>query len=422
MPSPTPTKTLWTEIAEIVGAAHAREAQPDDCIADAPVRMIAEPGNAEEIAAILSRCSKAGIAVIPRGGGTKSGWGNPARAANLILSTQRLKRLVEHAHSDLTATVEAGCTVANFQQALGAKGQRLALDPLWPERATIGGILATNDSGSLRVRFGALRDLIIGVTVVLPDGTIAKSGGKVVKNVAGYDLQKLMTGSFGTLGIITQATFRLYPLPNHVRSLTLTFADADSANQLALKLLDSQLTYTGIQLRAEDQRFQIDVRFEGSAEALDAQLRQFEALTKDSSLLGQSNDVWGAREALFDDRSAAVLKISVLPSQLAWNANLIRSTCAAQDIRWTYVAQAFGIGVLKLKAAQEEKLLPVIQSLRTAVESQRGSVVVLQIPSPLRSRVDVWGAVPDSIDLMRRVKQRFDPAGILNPGRFVGGI
>jgi glycolate oxidase FAD binding subunit len=422
MPGPTPTKTLWTEIGDIVGPAHLHEAQPDDCVAGVPAHTVAEPGNAEEIAAILSRCSSAGVAVIPRSGGTKLRWGNPPRAANLILSTRRLDRVVEHAHSDLTATVEAGCTVANFQQALGVHGQRLALDVLWPKRATIGGILATNDSGSLRVRFGALRDLIIGATIVLPDGTIAKSGGKVVKNVAGYDLQKLMTGSLGTLGIITQATFRLYPLPNHVRSLSVTFPDANSANQFALKLLDSQLTYTGIQLRTNEQEFHIDVRFEGTAEALDAQLGRLEALTRDSSLLEQSNDVWGAREALFDDRTAAVLKISVLPSQLAWSAGLIGSACEAQDIRWSFVAQAFGIGVLKLKAAQEEKLPPVIHSLRTAIESQRGSVVVLQIPALLQSKIDTWGAVPDSIALMRRVKQRFDPAEILNPGRFVGGI
>lgn len=422
MPSPTPTKTLWTEIGEIVGPAHIREAQSEDSVAGVSVQMVAEPGSTEEVAAILHRCSKTGISVIPRGGGTKLEWGNPPRAAHLILSTQRLDRLVEHPHSDLTATVEAGCTVQHFQRTLGVHGQRLALDALWPERATIGGMLATNDSGTLRVRFGALRDLIIGASIVLADGTIAKSGGKVVKNVAGYDLQKLMTGAFGTLGLITQATFRLYPLPKDVRSFTFSFANAESANRLALKLLDSQLTYTGIQLRVEDQQCKIDVRLEATAEALDAQVRQLETLANDSALPAASDQVWRARETLFDDHSAAVLKLNVLPSQLAWSANLIRSACDAQETRWSYVAQAFGTGFVKLKSSSEEKLGAAIHSLRTAVESQRGSLVVLQIPSLLRAKIDAWGAVPDSIDLMRRVKERFDPAGTLNSGRFIGGI
>src|SRR5438874_8683718 len=366
MPSPTTTKTLWTEIGDIIGPTHIREAQQNDCIAGVATQIVAEPGSAEEVAAILSRCSQTGIAVIPRGGGTKLSWGNPPRAADLVLSTKRLNRVIEHAHSDLTATLEAGCTVEHFQQALGVHGQRLALDALWPERATIGGMLATNDSGSLRVRFGALRDLIIGATIVLPDGTVAKSGGKVVKNVAGYDLQKLMTGSFGTLGIITQATFRLYPISKQVRTFSTRLTDAENADRFALRLLDSQLTYTGIQLRAEDRQFHIDVRLEGAVEALDAQVCQLRMLS--SSFQSADDTVWQAREELFAGQSL-VLKINVLPSQLAWSCNLIISTCAAHEILWSYVAQAFGIGFLKLAASNEANLQRAIQSLRIAVES-----------------------------------------------------
>src|SRR5215475_524416 len=385
MPSPTPTKTLWTEIGDIVGLSHIREARPDDSVLGIPAQIVAEPANAEEVGAILGRCSQAGIAVIPRGGATKLDWGNAPRAANLILSMKRLNRVIEHAHSDLTATVEAGCTIQDFQQTLAAHGQRLALDALWPERATIGGMLATNDSGSLRVRFGALRDLIIGTTIVLPDGTIARSGGKVVKNVAGYDLQKLMTGSFGSLGIITQATFRLYPLPKATRIFTVTFEDAESANQLALKLFDSQFAYTGIQLRAENQQFHIDVRLEGTAEGLDAQVRQLKILAPS---MGESDGaVWRVREELFADGSFAVLKISILPSQLAWSCDLIASTCGTHEIPWSYVAQASGIGLLKLSTSSEGELLGVIQSIRAAMESQGGSLVVLQLSPALRSKI-----------------------------------
>ena len=150
----------------------------------------------------------AGLRVAPRGGGTKLTWGNPPARVDLIVSTARLDQIIEHAWADLTVTVEAGCTMQNLQERLARHGQRLALDAMWPERATVGGVLSTNDSGALRLRFGGLRDLIIGVTLALPDGTLARSGGKVVKNVAGYDLPKLATGALGTLGVIARATFR----------------------------------------------------------------------------------------------------------------------------------------------------------------------------------------------------------------------
>ncbi len=210
------------ELASIVGADHLRTATAPDAVDGVPAQIVVEPGSADELARVLRCANAAGLSVVPRGGGTKLGWGNPPQGADLVLSTARLDQVLEHAWADMTATVEAGSTVGRFQQTLGEHRQRLALDPLWPERATIGGILATNDSGSFRVRFGALRDLIIGITLALPDGTLAKSGGKVVKNVAGYDLPKLATGSLGTLGVITQAIFRLYPLPHEVRSVNFT--------------------------------------------------------------------------------------------------------------------------------------------------------------------------------------------------------
>src|SRR5512146_1832754 len=208
----------WAQIERITGPEHVRAAGPEDAIDGVQPQKIVEPGTAEQVAEVLAVASGNGLAVAPRGGGSKLAWGNPPRSLDLVLSTRRMAHVVEHAWGDMTATVEAGCTVAEFQRVLAEHGQRLALDPLWPETATIGGMLATNDSGSLRVRFGSLRDLVIGVTLALADGTLATSGGKVVKNVAGYDLPKLATGSLGTLGVITRAIFRLYPVPKEVRT------------------------------------------------------------------------------------------------------------------------------------------------------------------------------------------------------------
>ena len=199
--------SIAEKFESIVGAANVRAATAQDTAAGAQPEYVLSPGTEKELAAVFACASEAGVGVTPRGGGTKLEWGNPPPRAGIILSTQRLNRVLEHAWADLTVVVEAGCTMQALQDALAQHGQRLAIDVLWPERATVGGVLSTNDSGVLRLRYGALRDLIIGVTLALPDGTLASSGGKVVKNVAGYDLPKLSTGALGTLGVITRAIF-----------------------------------------------------------------------------------------------------------------------------------------------------------------------------------------------------------------------
>src|ERR1700694_5241015 len=257
--------TLRDKLIALIGPDHVRPAIAADAVAVVQPKLIVVPGNEKELAEILRLSNEAGIAVIPRGGGTKLSWGNSPARADLILSTARLNKIIEHAWSDLTVAVEAGCTIQTLQETLAQHGQRLALDPLWPERATVGGVLSTNDSGALRLRFGALRDLIIGVTLALPDGTLASSGGKVVKNVAGYDLPKLAIGALGTLGVITRANFRLHPLARNVRSLTFVARGLDDANRMVLAVQDSRLAHTGLQARfIAGAAPAVDVRFEGT--------------------------------------------------------------------------------------------------------------------------------------------------------------
>ncbi len=213
-------------------------------------RVVALPSSVEEVAAVTGAFDEHGLAIEIAGAGTKRGWGNPVRA-DLVLSTARLKGVREHRWQDLTATVGAGTPWATMQRELARHGQFVALDPLWPDAATVGGIVAVNDSGALRLKYGSLRDLIIGMTIVLADGTIAKSGGKVVKNVAGYDLHKLMTGAYGTLGVIAEVTFRLHPLPAHTRMWSVASRDPEVLGFLMMKILDSQMSVQAMQMRGE---------------------------------------------------------------------------------------------------------------------------------------------------------------------------
>jgi glycolate oxidase FAD binding subunit len=338
-----------------------------------------------------------------------------------LVSTVALNRIVEHAFDDMTATVESGCGVANLQRTLAEHGQRLALDPLFPERATIGGVLATNDSGALRLRFGSLRDLIIGITVALPDGTLARSGGKVVKNVAGYDLPKLFTGSLGTLGVITQATFRLHPLPATWKTFTTNLPDVREAQRFILQLLDSTLTPAAIQLRAGRQRETcVDVRYEGIPAGVEAQLRC--TGTMGARQESTSSDAWRTREELWTrDGMACIGKFSVLPSQIGGTCEFLDELASDLSLDWIAVAQATGSGLLRLEA-DVDRLVSAIERLRINLESRGGSLVLTSLSGELHNRVETWGSAGSALPLMRRVKQQFDPAGILNPGRFVGGI
>jgi len=385
---------------------------------------VVEPGSVDEVATLLRDASRDGLAVIPRGGGTKLDWGRPPRRADLVLSTVRLDRVLEHAWADMTATVEAGCTVARLQHALAEQGQRLACDPLWPERATIGGILATNDNGPLRARFGALRDLIIGVTLVLADGTVAKSGGKVVKNVAGYDLPKLATGSFGTLAVITQAVFRLHPLPHETRTLTFTAPRLEPLCELALAIQHSQLAFVSLQVRAgRSAEPGLDVGFEGTRAGLDSQQDELLRLAADVARVDPPAAVWRTREELWQGTDPAVVgTFSALPTEVRAFCTELRDACTALSLDWRAVVQGLGVGHFRLEGATSDTLVTALQRLRAAAERRGGTLVVLRGSEDVKARFDVWGSPGDALPLFQRVKQQLDPGGTLSPGRFVGGL
>jgi len=408
----------------IVGNENVRAATAADAVAGVHPKLVIEPETESEISEILRLSNAAGLAVIPWGGGTKLGWGNSPERADLVLSTARLNEIIEHAWADLTVTVEAGCTIQRLQETLAEHGQRLALDPLWPEKATIGGVLSANDSGALRSRFGALRDLIIGATIALPDGTLASSGGKVVKNVAGYDLPKLVTGALGTLGIITRAVFRLHPLPRNTRSFSVATANAEEAQRFALAVQDSKLAHTFLQSHFSDDASPVsDILFEGTEAGLVAQEAQLRNLAAPAKVLETSTSSWTAREKLWtlaDPENTAIAKISVLPANVARTMKLVEHIANGQQVRWRALVYATGLGWLRLEG-KVGALRGALQALRGELESQQGSLVALHHPEKMPS-FDAWGNAGDALPLMKAVKQQLDPKSTLNPGRFVGGI
>jgi glycolate oxidase FAD binding subunit len=418
----TATPALEEKLREAVGAANVRAASTARAFGGAQPRIVVEPGSEKELAGVLRLADEAGLAVIPCGGGTKVSWGDPPARADLLLSTARLDKIIEHVWADLTVTVEAGCTIQKLQDTLSRHGQRLALDPLWPERATIGGVLSTNDSGVLRLRLGSLRDLVIGMTIALPDGTLASSGGKVVKNVAGYDLPKLMTGALGTLGVITRAVFRLHPLPKITRTFSVSAGNLEATQQGLHAVQNSKLAHTAMQVRAADDAApETDILFEGTAAGLAAQEAHLKKLLELVIVTEIPPTIWNARQELWlSSDSAAIVKFSVLPAGIANGVETVRCVAAHHQIRWKAVVQATGLGWLRLDGSPDH-LDAAMQELRTELERVGGSLSFLHRPVGI-APLDAWGNAGDALPLMRAVKQQFDPNGTLNPGRFVGGI
>jgi len=397
--SPTATHEF---AASIVGAEHAKIL--DECCS-------AAPADAQQASEMLRFANENGLAVNVEGSGSKLGWINAGRM-DLRVLTHRMSTMREHTWQDMTCTVEAGCTWLAMQTALAEHGQHVALDPLWPERATVGGVVAANDSGALRLRYGGLRDLVIGMTLVLADGTIARSGGKVVKNVAGYDLPKLLCGSFGTLALITEVTFRLHSIARQTASLTVTAATADPLGKLLLVLLDSQLNIQSMQLRTDVAGFALDVRVAAHPAVLSSQQDGLAGVAESMGLRAEASagQEWAAREQIFAP-SAFVFKATMLPTEIAAAAQAIH------NLGGSTVVQATGILMGNLPGFSSPHRLA---SLRARLEAVGGSLTVLQAPS--KTDFDRWGTLPGSLPLMRAVKQQFDPHGILNPGRFLGEI
>jgi glycolate oxidase FAD binding subunit len=388
-----------------------------DCIAECAGQIVVAPQTAEEVATIARYANTNRLAIEIAGAGTKRAWGNPV-SAEIVLKTTGLGGVRHHSWQDLTATVGAGTPWAAMQRALAVHNQQVALDPLWPETATVGGIVATNDSGSLRLRYGSLRDLIIGMTIVLADGTIAKSGGKVVKNVAGYDLHKLMTGAFGTLGAITEVTFRLHPISQHAASFTVSTSEVARLKPLMQAIGASHLLTEGLQLRGTCHGVHLDIQLSAHPDSKQTELLRHMTENESLKLESNSNEIWQAREALLAQTDRLILKATMLPTEVPAFA------LEVAEKGGEFVVQSLGIMYAAFPA--DELSFKLAEEFRYHVGLQGGTTFWLARP-PSANRSETWafaakGELPETHTLMCEIKRRFDPNCILNPGRFVGGI
>jgi glycolate oxidase FAD binding subunit len=422
---------------DVLAPGQVRSTGAGDAVLGMQPLVVVEPDSAETLAALLAFADGAGLKVLPRGGGTHAGMGFPPSGGEIVLSLAALNSIIEHAPHDQTVTVQAGLPLATLQAHLATTGQWLALDPPLRPGATVGGLIATALAGSRRLRYGGVRDQILGVQVALADGTIARGGGKVVKNVAGYDLPKLFTGSLGTLGVILSASFRLYPLPADSRTLVCDAPESGPLCEAVQSITASTLTPTAIDMlgpKREGQPYRLAVRFQSQVErAITEQLetlrRLLGARAEHAEILQGTTetDCWQALDAPFispflDTQPAWLqLRATILPGELAnWLATL-QSTSDENGLVTRWRAHA-GHGTVRARlTGQPEVLLAEVQGLRAAAEEAHGALVVEEYAPSLIGLIDPWGT-PAALDSMRRVKAQFDPHNTLNPGRFVGGI
>ena len=390
------------------------EAGADDAGDGVAARFVAHPTTTDEVAAVVRTAASEGLTVVPRGGGTKLGWGPPPTSADVVLDLSGMDAVLDHQAGDLIVETQAGATLATVRETVGKEGQRLVVDETVPG-ATIGGSLATHASGPERLLVGTVRDLLIGVTMVRADGVVAKAGGRVVKNVAGYDLGKLLVGSFGTLGVITEAIFRLHPVPEARAWVTAPVADADEAHRLAHAVVHGQSVAAAVEVELDPSgRGTISALLNGRHDGV-AQRSATVAAT-----LGSAADVTAAPPAgwaAYPWGSGAVgLKLTCVLSGL-------RDVLAAAAEVGATVRGSAGSGVLyaALPAGDAEETSSAVARLRGTCAAHGGSVVVVEAPPDLERSLDLWGPVP-ALDLMHRVKDQFDPDHRLAPGRFVGGI
>jgi glycolate oxidase FAD binding subunit len=436
---------------------HAGEAADTDAVDGMPARWVALPGSAQQTAAVMRVATEHELAVVVRGSGTKLSWGAPPERVDLVVDTSRMDTVVEHAAGDLIVVVGAGRRLTDLREDLAGSGQRLGVDP--PRGGTVGGLIATAATGPTRLLHGPVRDLVIGVTFVRADGVVAHAGGKVVKNVAGYDIGKLLTGSLGTLGVITQAAFRLHPLPKARTWLSIPLSGGSGSarpadiQELVQRVVHSQLVPSAVELdRPGRGATTLSLLLEGIPPGVEARAAQARDLLGADAVVSDNPPQWWGAEATsgadvllkvtheiaglaslltaLDEVSAATGLTAHLRGSVAVGSVTVTlaDSGATMDGQGTSGGKgargangARGIDGTAAPSGRASAVPRFVEALRERASSFGGAVVVLEAPADLKAHLDVWGPV-SGLGLMRAVKDQFDPQRRLAPGRFVGGI
>lgn len=416
-------ETILHDAARATGGQARPPAGPSDHIDGRAPAVVIEPATTADVSAALAWASGAGLSVVVRGSGSKDTWGREPRHVDVLLRTTRLASVIAHEASDLTATVEAGVRLRDVNARLALHRQWLPLDPPSADAATIGGVLATNDIGPSRYRHGTPRDLLIGMTVVMADGLVAASGGRVVKNVAGYDLGRLMAGSHGCLAVITSATFKLAPLPPATRTLRIRFARASDALALAELLRQHQCEPDALEFHVARHEAAADitvlVRYGSVAAAVDAACeqtteyaRQLGASVEDAE--GAAADAWWRMHDAPPMAAGSVqIRLSWRPAEFPLAAETL--IAATRDVEAHWIGRlAVGSGLVRLggDAAHHPG---VVSALRASPAFRH--VVIADAPSAVRHVVDAWDVSPAQRALWQPIKDACDPRDVLGAGR-----
>jgi glycolate oxidase FAD binding subunit len=452
------TDKLGSKLREIVGKANViqdRSKLDTYSIDGKRPKVIVSPKTIEEVSKIVAYANQQQLAIIPRGNGTKLGMGRVPTKVDIVLSTLRLKKVTDSDCENLTLSVQSGTTLKEVQKTLAkeGKGYFIPLDPPYTREATLGGIVVTNSSGPKRLLYGTARDLIIGTKAVFPNGDIVVSGGKTVKNVSGYDMCKLLIGSYGTLGILCEMTFRLLPLPEKEATLLIPFAKLEEADGFVRELIGSQLTPTSIEtlnptavkkmkysMPASNGYYLVAIGLEGVSEAVERQVSDMSEIGKKHGALSaevldteQQDTFWTA----FRDFSKGLSKSD--PGSVSLKSNFLISKRGEMLGSFEKMTKESGMdcgilshcgsGILyahllpgKHLRPKSDSLVELIRKVTDEAVKNGGNLVIESAPLAIKKKLDVWGKSRDDYQVVQRLKEQIDPAGILSPGRFVGRI
>jgi glycolate oxidase FAD binding subunit len=450
---------MVSSLREIVGESHIIR-DPDQLKAyvldGKRPKSVVTPGTMDEVSKVVAYASQEHLAIVPRGNGTKMEMGGIPKKMDIVLSTRRLNRITDRDCENLTLSAESGLTLGEVQQGLAkvGKGYFLPLDPPFTDKATLGGIVATNSSGPKRLLYGSARDMIIGAKAVFPNGDIVVSGGKTVKNVSGYDLCKLLIGSYGTLGILCEMTFKLLPLPEKEATLGLSFAVLEGADGFVRELRSSQLIPSSIEilngLAVQKMRdsismppngnYLVAVGLDGVAESIDRQVSEMSEMGKKHGTLEAVTLDAEKHQAFWVALRDFSLGLTDEDSNvISMKSNFLISKCGEVLGSYEKIAQGLGIhcaflshagnGILythvlpgKGFRSKADSFVELIKELMAEAVKYGGGLVVESSPLSIKKKVDIWGPSRSDYPVVRRLKEQIDPAGILNMGRFVGGI